>query len=310
MTEPPDEPAADRQDPAGPDANAKPTETTDPLRRRLISVSVLPTLCTIANGLSGFAAIHFATLREAGLAEPWHLATAACLIFLAMVFDMLDGRLARMTRSTTDFGAQLDSLCDAISFGAAPAVLMLRTVQMALRGVQVDRIDFLPEMFASFALPDRVLWAIGGIYVACAVLRLARFNVETEPDAESHKSFNGLPSPGAAAAVIALVLLIYHLSRTYQGLLSHPATMISVVVTLPLVTLIAALLMVSQIEYPHIANQVHLSRKPFGTVVKVVVVAIFAILDLILTGAAVAIIYVLSGPIKVAWTRMRQRSGG
>jgi hypothetical protein len=68
--------------------------------------------------------------------------------------------------------------------------------------------------------------------------------------------------------------------------------------------------MVSQIEYPHIANQVHLSRKPFGTVVKVVVVAIFAILDLILTGAAVAIIYVLSGPIKVAWTRMRQRSGG
>ena len=91
--------------------------------------------------MSGFAAIHFATkdaLGEATLAQPG-LAGAYC-IFLAMFFDMLDGRVARMTRRTTDFGGQLDSLCDVISFGAAPAMLMLRTVVMVVRGHQIDPI--------------------------------------------------------------------------------------------------------------------------------------------------------------------------
>ncbi|MFP4355596.1 MAG: CDP-alcohol phosphatidyltransferase family protein [Phycisphaerae bacterium] len=290
-----------------PDSRVAPEDSPEvPWRKRLISVSVLPTLCTVANGLSGLAAIHFATLNAVGHAEPWHLAAAGWLIFLAMVFDMLDGRLARMTRSTSDFGAQLDSLCDAVSFCAAPAVLMLRTCQMALRGVNVQRIDFLPDMFASFTLPDRILWAIGGLYMACGVLRLARFNVETDEAEESHMTFKGLPSPGAAAAVVSLVLVIDQLSRS-QGLLSHPATMISVVVTLPLVTLIAALLMVSNVEYPHIANQIHLSRKPFGTIVKLVIIAMFAVLNFILTGATLAVIYVLSGPVRVLWRRAKRR---
>lgn len=277
-----------------------------PMRRGrlLASVSVLPTLCTVANGLSGFASIHFATLAGVGDAQVWQLRTSAWLIVLAMVFDMLDGRLARMTRSTSDFGGQLDSLCDAVSFGAAPAVLMLRTVQMALGGSQLDRLSFLHVSFPAIAF--RLLWCIGAVYLACVVLRLARFNVENEPAEEHHMTFKGLPSPGAAASIISLVILLAHLEDVSRGLLAHPVMMLAVVITLPLITLTTALLMVSNLSYPHLTNRFQVTEKPFGTIVWVVILGTLSVLNPIVTGTAIAVGYALSGPIRTACRKLRK----
>ena len=174
--EPKTEPLADKT-PAGYETSGDPRAARRRARRErnqrriLKTTAVLPSLFTISNGLLGFA---------------------------AMICDMLDGRLARLTRRTSDFGGQLDSLCDVISFGVAPAVLMLRTVMGAVHG-QVGKVAFLAPL--SDVGIERILWCAAGVYVAGAALRLARFNVENEPDESAHMLFRGLPSPGAAAAV-------------------------------------------------------------------------------------------------------------
>src|SRR5206468_4325471 len=95
------------------------------MSRREKMFAVLPTLLTLGNAACGFGAITFAA-KWAGADPSTSLFTASCLIYLAMLFDALDGSAARWTKQTSEFGAQLDSLCDAISFGAAPAFLMLQ----------------------------------------------------------------------------------------------------------------------------------------------------------------------------------------
>src|SRR5205085_152279 len=115
------------------------------------------------------------------------------LIFAAMVFDALDGRLARFTRHTTDFGGQLDSLADVVSFGAAPAFIALQLFKVMGPPVPV--------------VVSRLIWAIGALYFSCAALRLARFNVSNEHGEQHHFSFLGLPSPGAGGAVVAFILM-------------------------------------------------------------------------------------------------------
>ena len=104
---------------------------------------------------------------------------ASLFIFAAMVFDSLDGAVARWTHQTTKFGGELDSLCDAISFGVAPALILLQV---------------------SDAYPARLLWVIAALFMTCTLLRLARFNVEAASEA-NHDWFSGLPSPAAAATV-------------------------------------------------------------------------------------------------------------
>lgn len=112
---------------------------------------------------------------------------AAACIFVAMVLDSLDGRVARMTKTQTAFGAELDSLADMVSFGAAPALIVY---EWSLRSLPSQRIAL----------------AAGFIYAACAALRLARFNVQISVVDKSF--FNGLPSPAAAAVVAGFVLLM------------------------------------------------------------------------------------------------------
>jgi CDP-diacylglycerol--serine O-phosphatidyltransferase len=116
------------------------------------------------------------------------------LIFLAMIFDALDGHVARLARTTSDFGAQLDSLCDLVSFGVAPGFLL---VKMCPRFTYLN--------------PDTV-WIIAASFAACAALRLARFNVETTED-DDHLHFSGLPSPAAAASIAGFGILFYELRR-------------------------------------------------------------------------------------------------
>lgn len=272
-------------------------------RRILESTALLPGLLTIGNGLSGFAAIHFATKDALGEATLGHLVAAAYCIFLAMFFDMLDGRVARMTRRTTDFGGQLDSLCDVISFGVAPAMLMLRTVIMVVRAHQIAPLASVTHTVGM----ERVVWCVAGLYLACGVLRLARFNVENVPDESSHMSFQGLPSPGAAAAVAALVLLFEHLTGFESGWRSSSWLLASVAFALPAVALATGLLMISRVRYTHIVNQYIRGRRPFGYLVKIVIIGLAGMLDPYVTLAVVTMVYVLSGPGGAIWRVARYR---
>lgn len=244
-------------------------------RRREKVFAVLPTLLTLGNAVCGFGAITFA-------AQWWgpNLATslfaASCLIFLAMVFDALDGSTARRLNKQSEFGAQLDSLCDAISFGAAPAFVMLQ-----------------------FALPTdyhpRLLWLIAALYVVCTVLRLARFNVENDEE-DKKGSFSGLPSPAAAGTVASFPIMAFglkHLEYTERSLLGDGfATWLDAVVpwVLPPVALAVACLMVSRVRYTHTFRQLVRGRRNGPYLIKLVF--------------AVAVIFVMpqvSAPLLFGW---------
>ena len=214
--------------------------------------SVLPTLLTLGNAACGFGAITFAAKvgPETDVGNEFFI--AALLIFLAMVFDMLDGSAARWTKQTSEFGAQLDSLCDALSFGVAPAFLML----------QFTRHDhsFGGQLSLPFDYHPRLLWVIGVLFVVCALLRLARFNVETEED-DSHEYFSGLPSPAAAGTVISFPIAMHGLNDLMAPSAddaSHTVAewlILAVKISLPVITLAVACLMVSRVRYAHVFNQ-------------------------------------------------------
>ncbi len=221
--------------------------------------AALPTLLTLGNAVCGFGAITFAA--KVGLAERtgWGrddtecLFIAGCLVFLAMLFDALDGRAARWANQSSQFGAELDSLCDAISFGVAPAFILVKFTP-----------DFHPRM----------LWAIAGLYVVCAVLRLARFNVETD-DEDTHDAFSGLPSPAAAGTIASCMIaypeLVYRANMLvaegdwWNGVLKAAAIgMIPLTkFALPIVTLCVACLMVSRIRYAHVFNRLFREKQSF-----------------------------------------------
>ena len=276
-------------------------------QRRLRRIAVLPSLVTLLNAICGFAAIHFAAR---GMNEPnrlWLLkpeltffAASAWMIFLAMIADALDGRLARMSRSTSSFGGQLDSLSDMVSFGVAPAFLMLRVVENALS----ESIGPVSPAFGS--IPGRLLWLMAAAYICCAALRLARFNVENQPEESAHMGFSGLPSPAAAGVVLSIVLLYSDLvPELQQGPASFIATYGSkiIIYCLPFVTVGVALLMVSRVPYPHVVNHFIRGRRPFRHVVLVALVALFLIWKPQLTMAIGFCTFGASGPIRWLWQR-------
>ena len=169
-------------------------------RRPIPPISIVPTIVTLGNLVAGFAAISFA-IKPLGPIGPWDWSTltvAGMLIFIGMFLDAIDGSVARLTNSVSAIGAQLDSLSDLVTFGIAPAIMMLRLVSHYVDPGASDEVFLGPEMDLVAA---RAIWGVGAIYVCCAALRLARFNVET-PSAskEHHMLFRGLPSPGAAGA--------------------------------------------------------------------------------------------------------------
>jgi CDP-diacylglycerol--serine O-phosphatidyltransferase len=169
-------------------------------------VSLLPSLFTLANLFCGWSCVVHAMRGE--------LATAAPFIGVAVVLDMLDGRIARMTGTTSDFGVQLDSLADLISFGMAPAVLAFQWGLIPL---------------------GRLGWAIGFLYLTAAALRLARFNIQVNLD---KRYFIGLPSPAAAGLVAATVFYFP------EGLHAKPMAWLGLVMLI-----VPAILMVSTIRF-------------------------------------------------------------
>jgi CDP-diacylglycerol---serine O-phosphatidyltransferase len=181
-----------------------------------------------------------------------HFTIAGSFIFLAMVFDMFDGFVARLTRSTSDFGAELDSLADMVSFGIAPAFLSVHLIGELLRNQGPGGHDylFLPTPFSDSGWL-RLFWLIAAIYVSCTALRLARFNVITQPDALSHMYFRGMPSPGAAAIVAGSVVFFEFLGPENKipfNVSPEVREFLKFIVPylLPTMLLVSALLMVSR----------------------------------------------------------------
>lgn len=267
-------------------------------RHRHRVFAVLPTMLTLGNAACGFGAITFAAKVGPFDASPGNtdlsaLWTSALLIFVAMVFDALDGRAARWANQSSEFGAQLDSLCDAISFGAAPAFLMLQ---------------FVRHFEARFELPfdyhPRLLWVIAVLFVLCAILRLARFNVETDED-DSHEGFSGLPSPAAAGTVASFALAIGDLLSLAEeaGARGKVASFLvpAVQVALPLITLAAACLMVSRIRYAHLFNQLFSGRRSRRHLIQVVfgVAAVFLLREMALP--VLFCYFAFTSPLRAAW---------
>lgn len=285
----------------------------DPERQRrrrervLKTVAVLPSLATLGNLICGFGAIYVCLLSvRPGGADlrpdslfPTYLAFAVYLLMAAMVFDGLDGRLARFTRKTSEFGGQLDSLADVVSFGLAPAVLVLCTV--------------VPENTTVLSGWERAIWraqwVMAAIYVCCAALRLAKFNVENVADESAHMGFSGLPTPGAAAAVMGLV--IFHQDLLNDLLKDLSAVSNAVEWALPPFAMALGLLMVSRFPYAHMVNALLRRRRPFHQVVVIVIVGLTAlVIQFQLTLAVAAVGYAFSGPILYVVRRARGQSVG
>ena len=236
------------------------------VRRR--GIYLLPNLFTTAALFSGFYAI---VSSMNGYFE-----AAAMAIFVAMVLDGLDGRVARMTNTQSKFGAEYDSLADMVSFGVAPALVMF-----------------------SWALSDlgKFGWAMAFIYVACAALRLARFN--TQIDTADKNFFSGLASP-AAAAVVAGIVWVCQEEGWVGADLSFEASVLA-----GLVTAVVGFLMILNVPYNSFKGLDLKGRVPF--VVMIIVILLFGLITLdparVLLGGF--LIYAASGPVCAAYKKLR-----
>lgn len=270
-------------------------------RAYIRSVYSLPSLATLGNAICGFGAISVASLDQANL-DNWtqwlytyRFLAAAYLIFAAMFFDAIDGRLARFTRHTTDFGGQLDSLADVVSFGCAPAFVALQLLHS--EGIRL------------FEVASRLIWGIGALYMSCAAIRLARFNVSNEHGEQHHYSFLGLPSPGAGAAVAAFILMHQdlYLHRSDSWVAGYLATLC--ITLLPVVVLITGLLMVSTIRYPHLVNRYLRGRRSIGRLLAVLIGLLLIISVHRYTLGIATLVYVFWGMATSSYRRL-WRVGG
>lgn len=276
-------------------------------RKRLRTIAMLPVLLTLGNLFFGFVAIYCCGLEMHDLGAkidassvltlhstrieaiaPTYLAVGALMLLAAMICDALDGRVARLTGQASRFGELLDSLADVVSFGVAPALLMVTMMRR-----EVTQWGYVPFGYERFG---QAVVLIGVVYALCTALRLARFNVEATMEDAAHHGFRGLPSPGAAAAVISLVFLHEHLDIGDKWV----RTAAAITHLMPICTLAIALLMVSRIPYMHALNAL-LRRRPFGHVVLVLMMLLLFLLHPSQMGVILAWAFVISGPAFKVW---------
>ncbi len=219
-------------------------------------IYLLPNLFTSASLFCGFYSI-IASFKE-------HFVPAAIAILVSVVFDGLDGRVARLTNTTSKFGAEYDSLADVISFGIAPALLAYSW---------------------SLSIYGKWGWIVSFLFVLCGALRLARFNIQIGIIESS--VFNGLPIPAAASVVATTVIFFDYVGA--EGKFHNFFIMIFVMVI--------SLLMVSSVKYYSFKDMSLLARKPFtiffwSTVLLIIIVAEPEIMFFV-----IILGYAISGPI-------------
>ena len=235
-------------------------------------VYLLPNLFTTGALFAGFYAI-IAAMRG-------DFESAPIAILFALVFDGLDGRVARLTNTSSKFGAEFDSLSDMVSFGVAPALVMF-----------------------SWALGDlgKFGWSAAFIYVACAALRLARFN--TQIDTADRNYFTGLASPAAAAIIVSMVWVCHDLGLVGDAIPTEIAVLAG------LLTATIGFLMIANFPYSSFKEIDFRGRVPFVVMIAVVLVFGLVTVDppsVILIGG---LVYALSGPFMQLLRWRRQRTG-
>ena len=249
------------------DSNENTTETPlQPVKRDRKGIYLLPNLFTTGALFSGFYAV------VAGMNG--HFENAAIAIFVAMILDGLDGRVARLTNTQSDFGAEYDSLADMVSFGVAPALVAF-----------------------SWALQDlgKVGWVAAFVYCAGAALRLARFN--TQLAVADKNFFTGLASPAAAAIVAGTVWVFSESGMPGRDI----AWLMAVVVPA------AGLLMVSNFRYHSFKGLDLRGKVPFVAMLAVVFVFVIVSIDPAKVLLGVFVVYALSGPCYEGWTKLKER---
>jgi CDP-diacylglycerol---serine O-phosphatidyltransferase len=224
-------------------------------------VYLLPNLFTTAGLFSGYYSI-VASING-------HFGHAAVAILIAAFFDGIDGRVARLTKTQSEFGVQYDSLSDLISFGLAPSLLMYTWSLETLRTVSV---------FAG-----KIGWLVAFLYTACAALRLARFNVQV--GVIDKRFFQGLASPAAAATIVATVL-----AAEEYGFTGFQLRFVT-----PFLTTIVALLMVSKLRYFSFKSWPE--KVPFYWLGLFVGLLIFLAINPAYAALTIATMYLLSGPL-------------
>jgi len=218
-------------------------------------IYVLPSLLTSLSMLAGFYSI-VATLNG-------DFVNAAWAILVSGIFDGLDGRVARITHSTTRFGVEYDSLSDLLAFGIAPGVLMY---WWALKPL------------------GRLGWLAGFLYVAGGAIRLARFNVQI--NTVESKYFQGLPIPAAAGLVATVIIFLTNFEIEPQ----------LVQIPLLLISFLLAALMVSTVKYNSFKDLQLARRKPFNALIIVVLLIVFVVSEPRIMLFSLCFAYVLSGP--------------
>lgn len=242
------------------------------IRKRRKGIYILPNLFTLAALFGGFYAIV--------MAMDGRFEMAAAGVFIAMVLDSLDGRVARMTNTQSAFGEQMDSLSDMVSFGAAPALI---AYEWALRGI------------------GRWGWIAAFVYCACAALRLARFNVNTA--VVDKRYFQGLPSPAAAALVTGFIWLMNEFGVRDVG--SEYVSWNVVVWATFVFTLYAGLTMVTNVPFYSFKDLRMKRSVPFAAVVLVVLVIAVINIHPPTVLFSVFVLYGLSGYVVYGLRRFR-----
>jgi CDP-diacylglycerol--serine O-phosphatidyltransferase len=234
-------------------------------RRR--GIYLLPNLFTTGALFAGFYSI-IASINQ-------HFEAAAIAIFVAMILDGMDGRIARMTNTQSDFGMQYDSLSDMVSFGMAPALVMY---QWALFGM------------------GKLGWLAAFVYTASAALRLSRFN--TQAASQDKRYFQGLPSPAAAAVLAGMIWC-----GTVYNLIDETT---SLVFCLP-VTVILGILMVGNVRYHSFKEFDLKGRVPFMAILVIVPIFVLIAMEPPLVLFLLAASYAISGPILTLLTLRKHR---
>lgn len=235
------------------------------------SIYLLPNLFTSAALFAGFYAIV--------QAMNFHFEQSAIAIFIAMVMDGLDGRVARMTNTTSAFGAEYDSLSDMVSFGVAPALIMY---VWALKPM------------------GKLGWIAAFIYCACAALRLARFNTKLDDEFLDKRYFQGLPSPAAAALLAGFVWVAYEYDIDGREIFFGALQMKWMAWVL---TVFAALSMVSDLKF-YSAKDINLKQSvPFVAILAIVLAFVLVSYSPPEVLFTVVLVYALSG--YYLWARSR-----
>jgi CDP-diacylglycerol--serine O-phosphatidyltransferase len=262
-------------------------------KKRRVTLAVLPTLLTLSNAVCGLSAIAIATSQNLQWENDQKLLAAGVLIFVGMLFDALDGSAARMTGQASKFGAELDSLCDVITFGTAPAVIVWHINE-------------------GNALPQKLALAIGVLFTLCVIIRLARFNVET-PDDDAHEGFDGLPSPAAAGTLAAFMIAVPELSSYAKSDYPEIVQTIAKNVTIgyqyfiPVLALVLAYLMVSRFQYPHVFQQLLRGRRAPHKIGQLLFVLIGAVMLHWLALPLAFCYYAFASPLRTWVGRLRHR---